>query len=224
MIFCVEDDDSIQSLELYTLRSAGFEVSGFMDGDSFLKALRTERPDLVILDVMLPGISGVDLLKQMKASNDTRDIPVIMATAKGAEYDKIKSLDLGADDYLVKPFGMMEMVSRVKAVLRRGGQADEEKPLRMGTLELNPQTHMVFVQERRVELTLKEYNLLLTFLKNPGLVFTRNQLLELVWGEDYIGETRTVDVHVGTLRTKLGVCGDLIETVRGVGYRMGGRA
>lgn len=224
MIFCVEDDSSIRELMVYTLQTAGFEAIGLEDSTAFWAAMKNQHPALILLDIMLPGEDGISILKELRSQVCTANIPVIMATAKGTEYDKVIGLDMGADDYLVKPFGMMEMVSRVKAVLRRGGQADEEKPLRMGTLELNPQTHMVFVQERRVELTLKEYNLLLTFLKNPGLVFTRNQLLELVWGEDYIGETRTVDVHVGTLRTKLGVCGDLIETVRGVGYRMGGRA
>lgn len=220
MIFCVEDDDSIQSLELYTLRSAGFEVSGFMDGDSFLKALRTERPDLVILDVMLPGISGVDLLKQMKASNDTRDIPVIMATAKGAEYDKIKSLDLGADDYLVKPFGMMEMVSRVKAVLRRCQPKQKQEILAVGDLVVDLVEHTVTADGERVALTFKEFELLRLFLSTPGVAFTREKLLVNIWGGGYSGETRTVDMHIRTLRQKLGRYGAMIETVRNVGYRL----
>ena len=220
MIFCVEDDESIQSLELYTLRSAGFEAIGFGDGEAFFEALRTQSPDLVILDVMLPGESGVELLKRMKASDKTRGIPVIMATAKGTEYDKIQSLDLGADDYLVKPFGMMEMVSRIRAVLRRTERQDGSGILRIGALELNENEHTVFSDGERVSLTLKEYALLALFMRSPGRVYTREQLLNQVWSSDFAGETRTVDVHMGTLRTKLGKCGEYLETVRGVGYRM----
>ena len=209
MIFCVEDDESIQSLELYTLRGAGFEVRGFTDGDSFLEALHTEKPELVILDVMLPGISGVELLKQMKASNDIRDIPVIMVTAKGSEYDKIQSLDLGADDYLVKPFGMMEMVSRVKAVLRRSAPKQDREVLAANDLVLNV-----------AALTFKEFELLRMFLSAPGVAFTREKLLDAIWDAEYLGETRTVDIHIRTLRQKLGSYGEMIETVRNVGYRL----
>jgi len=220
MIWCVEDDASIRDIELYTLRSTGFEARGFEDGGAFLAALETERPELVILDVMLPGMDGVELLRRMKAAAHLANIPIIMATAKGAEYDKIQSLDLGADDYLVKPFGMMEMVSRVKAVLRRTAPREEREPLRIDGLELDPGSCIVQIDGERVELTLKEFKLLFTFMENIGRVFTREHLLETVWGLDYIGETRTVDVHIGTLRTKLGKYSSLIATVRGIGYRM----
>lgn len=220
MIFCVEDDESIQSLELYTLRSAGFEARGFMDGDTFWEALAAEKPELVILDVMLPGISGVELLKQMKSSGDTCDIPVIMATAKGAEYDKIQSLDLGADDYLVKPFGMMEMVSRVKAVLRRSRPKRDQEILELNGLAVNVTEHTATAGGRRLNLTFKEFELLRVFLSAPGVAFTREKLLEAVWDTEYFGETRTVDIHIRTLRQKLGEYGAMIETVRNVGYRM----
>ncbi len=220
MIFCVEDDESIQQLELYALRSAGFEARGFTDGDAFLAALRAERPELVLLDVMLPGKSGVELLKQMKASGATSDIPVIMATAKGAEYDKIQSLDMGADDYLVKPFGMMEMVSRVKAVLRRCGPKQNREVLAVNDLVLDLAEHTVTADGERVSLTYKEFELLRLFLSAPGVAFTREKLLASVWGVEYSGETRTVDMHIRTLRQKLGSYGTMIETVRNVGYRM----
>ncbi len=225
MIYCVEDDESILSLELYTLRAAGFEVRGFPDSDSFLFALREggDLPELALLDVMLPGKSGVDLLKQLKASRDTREIPVIMATARGAEYDKIQSLDLGADDYLVKPFGMMEMVSRVKAVLRRCGPRHEPETLSVGGLSLDLTEHTVTADGERVSLTYKEFELLRLFLSSPGTAFTREQLLSSVWGVEYFGETRTVDMHIRSLRRKLGDCASLIETVRGVGYRLEGK-
>lgn len=220
MIFCVEDDESIQSLELYTLRTAGFEAKGFPDGGSFWEALRVESPELVILDVMLPGESGVELLKGMKAGQRTRDIPVIMATAKGAEYDKILSLDLGADDYLVKPFGMMEMVSRVKAVLRRCRPTQTREILAVGGLVVDLAEHTVTVDGERVALTFKEFELLRLFLSAPGVAFTREKLLAAIWGGEYSGETRTVDMHIRTLRQKLGGYGRLIETIRNVGYRL----
>ncbi len=220
MIFCVEDDESIRSLELYALRSAGFEVRGFADGDSFLPALREEKPELVILDVMLPGKSGVELLKQMKASSEVRDIPVIMATAKGAEYDKIQSLDMGADDYLVKPFGMMEMVSRVKAVLRRCGPRHNQNILAVKGLVVDLTEHTVTADGERVLLTFKEFELLRLFLSSPGVAFTREKLLSDIWGMEYSGETRTVDMHIRTLRQKLGSYGAMIETLRNVGYRL----
>ena len=219
MIFCVEDDESIQSLELYALRSAGFAVQGFADGDSFLEALRTKTPELVILDVMLPGKSGVELLKMMKGSGRTRDIAVIMATAKGAEYDKIQSLDLGADDYLVKPFGMMEMVSRVKAVLRRCHPRQNPEILAANGIVVDLAEHTVMGGER-IALTYKEFELLRLFLSFPGVAFTREKLLASIWDSDYSGETRTVDMHIRTLRQKLGSYGAMIETVRNVGYRL----
>ena len=220
MIWCVEDDSSIRDIEVYALTSTGFDAKGFEDGDSFWNALQSEKPDLVVLDVMLPGKDGVTLLKLMKSSEEFRDIPVIMATAKGSEYDKIQSLDLGADDYLVKPFGIMEMVSRVKAVLRRCKPVKETKLLTLDGLVLNPDEHTVTMDGQRLGLTYKEYELLYLFLSQPGIAFTREQLLSSVWNTEYLGETRTVDMHIRTLRQKLGKYGNIIETVRNVGYRL----
>ena len=220
MIWCVEDDNGILETELYALTSTGFTARGFGDGDSFWEALQTERPDLVLLDVMLPGADGVTLLRRMKDRSALRDIPVIMATAKGTEYDKIQSLDLGADDYLVKPFGLMEMVSRVKAVLRRCAGGQERDVLTLDGLVLDANAHTVTVDGARVELTYKEFELLRLFLSRPGAAFTREQLFAQVWGEGYVGETRTLDMHIRTLRQKLGRYGGSIETVRGVGYRL----
>ncbi len=220
MIFCVEDDQAIRDLMIYALNSAGFETMGFEDGNAFFSVLEKKKPELIMLDIMLPGEDGIEILKRLRGSTATADIPVIMATAKGTEYDKVIGLDLGADDYLAKPFGMMEMVSRVKAVLRRTKKNEIPQTLRLGKLELNMSCHTVRSDGVRVELTLKEYEMLRLFVENPGRVFTRDQLLSRIWDADYTGETRTVDVHIGTLRTKLGDCGDYIETVRGVGYRM----
>lgn len=223
MIFCVEDDAGIRNMMVYTLNTSGFEATGFSDGSEFFEALSDVKPDLVILDIMLPGDDGLTILNTLRNRELTKDIPVIMATAKGTEYDKIVGLDMGADDYLVKPFGMMEMVSRVKAVLRRAAPKKQEDVVTVGELELNLIEHTVLVSGERVKLTLKEYEMLKLFMENQGRVFTRDQLLERIWDSDYLGETRTVDVHVGTLRMKLGKCGDYIETVRGVGYRMEGK-
>ncbi len=220
MIFCVEDDESIRDLMIYTLNSVGFESKGFSNSTLFWKELKNTSPKLIILDIMLPGEDGLSILKKLRSNAATQNIPVIMATAKGTEYDKVIGLDLGADDYLAKPFGMMEMVSRIKAVLRRTASKENEKILKAGELELNMSEHTVTANGCRLILTLKEYELLLKFMKNLGLVFTREQLLSSVWGADFVGETRTVDVHIGTLRTKLGDCGKYIKTVRGVGYRM----
>lgn len=220
MIWIVEDDSSIRDIEIYALTSTGFEARGFEDGDSFWEALQKEKPELVILDVMLPGKDGVSLLKMMKESEQLQNIPVIMATAKGSEYDKIQSLDLGADDYLVKPFGIMEMVSRVKAVLRRCQRTRTSNLLSYQGLVLNADEHTVAIDGERVTLTYKEYKLLHLFLSQPGLAFSREQLLLNVWETDYIGESRTVDMHIRTLRQKLGKYGSMIETVRNVGYRL----
>lgn len=220
MIWCVEDDAGIRDIELYTLRSTGFEARGFEDGGAFLATLETERPELVILDVMLPGMDGVELLRRMKAAVRLADIPVIMATARGAEYDKIQSLDLGADDYLVKPFGMMEMVSRVKAVLRRCRPVSPAKQLTAGGLTMDLEERTVTTDGARILLTYKEFELLRLFLSRPGVAFTREQLLSDIWGMDYTGETRTVDMHIKTLRQKLGDYGAMIETVRQIGYRL----
>ena len=223
MIWCVEDDSSIRDIEVYALTSTGFDAKGFEDGDSFWNALQAGKPELVVLDVMLPGKDGVTLLKLMKQSEEFQDIPVIMATAKGSEYDKIQSLDLGADDYLVKPFGIMEMVSRVKAVLRRCKPKTPSNLLKLEGLELNPDQHTVTIDGERVALTYKEYELLHLFLSQPGIAFTREHLLSCIWNTEYMGETRTVDMHIRTLRQKLGSYGNIIETVRNVGYRLENR-
>ena len=223
MIWCVEDDSSIRDIEVYALTSTGFDARGFEDGDSFWDALQSGKPELVVLDVMLPGRDGVTLLKMMKASEELREIPVIMATARGTEYDKIQSLDLGADDYLVKPFGIMEMVSRVKAVLRRCKRSAPSSLLKLDGLVLNPSEHTVTIDGERIALTYKEYELLHLFLSQPGIAFTREQLLSSVWNTEYLGETRTVDMHIRTLRQKLGAYGHIIETVRNVGYRLEGK-
>lgn len=220
MIYCVEDDDSVRELMLYTLRASGFEAEGFREGGAMFDALAGGTPQLIMLDIMLPGMDGLEILKRLRQNSTTARIPVIMATAKGTEYDRVVGLDLGADDYLSKPFGMMEMVSRIRAVLRRVPASEEKKRLKLGSLEMDPGAHTVHIGTQRIELTLKEFALLKLFLEHPGQVFSRDQLLERIWGMDYIGETRTVDVHIGTLRTKLGEMGDCIRTVRGVGYRM----
>ena len=218
MIWCVEDDASIRDIEVYALNSDGLAAEGFADGAAFWQALQRTQPELVVLDVMLPEIDGIELLRRMKADAALREIPVIMATAKGAEYDKIQGLDLGADDYLAKPFGVMELVSRVKAVLRRC-RPQPVAVLRCGGLVVDEQEHTVTADGVRVVLTYKEYQLLRLFLSHPGTAFTRDQLMEQVWGMDFYGESRTVDMHIRTLRQKLGVYGEHIETVRSVGYR-----
>lgn len=208
---------------VYTLNSSGFQSKGFEDGESLFAALEKERPQLILLDIMLPGMDGIEILKSIRFKSATASIPVIMATAKGTEYDKVMGLDLGADDYLAKPFGMMEMVSRVRAVLRRTApKAERPEVLTMEGLSMDTAQHIVTIDGERLNLTLKEYDLLERFMSYPGRVFTRDQLLSDVWGMDYAGETRTVDVHIGTLRTKLGKYGHSIATVRGVGYRMEG--
>ena len=206
MIYCVEDEDSIRNLMTYALEASGFTAKGFPDSVEFFKAVAEEKPDLVLLDIMLPGKDGLEILRSLRSDPATAKIPVIMASARGTEFDKVTGLDLGADDYLAKPFGMMEMVSRIRAVLRRTTPAAAA-----ATLTLDGAS---------VVLTLKEFALLRLFLENPGQVFTREQLLEQVWETNYVGETRTVDVHMGTLRTKLGRWGSHVRTVRGVGYRL----
>ena len=220
MIWCVEDDESICEIELYSLRMIGFEAKGFSDGRSFLAALEKEKPDLVILDIMLPEMDGMEILQKLKGNPDTADIPVIMATAKGAEHEKVRSLDIGADDHLVKPFGMMEMVSRVKAVLRRCKKVEKDPLLKAGGIVLNMEERTVSVDGARIDLTLKEFELLRLFLEKPKTAWSREQLFLRVWGDNYMGETRTLDMHIRTLRQKLGKYGEWIETVRGVGYRL----
>ena len=220
MIYCVEDDAGIRELMIYTLQASDLQAKGLPDADAFWAAMEKEKPKLILLGIMLPGEDGISILKKLKAQSTTADIPVIMATAKGTEYDKVIGLDLGADDYLAKPFGMMEMVSRVKAVLRRAYKDEKTDIVAVGKLTLNPQTHTVRADGEKVILTLKEFELLHKFMRHPGRVYSREQLLSDIWGADYVGETRTVDVHIGTLRTKLGECGEYIDTVRGVGYRL----
>lgn len=223
MIWCVEDDAAIRDIALYALQSTGFEAQGFADGTAFWEALQNEKPDLVVLDVMLPGMDGITLLQKIRADPRLRDMPVIMATAKGTEFDKVQSLDLGADDYVVKPFGVMELISRIKAVLRRYKTPAVQKQLQFGALTLHLDEHTVYIDDKRIQLTYKEYELLRLFLSHPGMAFTREQLFAEVWGENYIGETRTLDMHIRTLRQKLGDYGKYIETVRNVGYRLEAR-
>ena len=219
MIYCVEDDNAIRDLMLYTLGASGFQANGFPDSTFFWQAMTEEKPELILLDIMLPGEDGITVLKRLRAASATANIPVIMATAKGSEFDKVIGLDTGADDYLVKPFGMMEMVARIKAVMRRTAPKTDQV-LTCGNIALDEVRHIVTVDGKQVVLTLKEYELLKLLMENAGQVFTRDILLSRIWGQDYLGETRTVDVHIGTLRTKLAKGGEKIETVRGVGYKM----
>lgn len=220
MIYCVDDEESIRELEVYALRSAGFEAQGFADGDAFAKAMDEAKPELVLLDIMMPGSDGMEILRRLRTSATTRDIPVIMATAKGAEYEKVAALDLGADDYLAKPFGMMEMVSRVRAVLRRCRPAETAESLCLGNIVLAPREHSVLADGKTVELTAKEFSLLRILMEHPGVACSRDMLFAAIWGKDWFGETRTLDAHIHTLRRKLGPAGDAIETVRGLGYRI----
>ena len=219
MIWCVEDDAGIRDIEMYALNAAGFETRGFEDGTACWEALKREKPELIVLDVMLPGMDGVEILSRMKKSVEYNSIPVILATAKGQEYDRIHGLDLGADDYIVKPFSVMEMVSRVKAVLRRTQPQQAAKLLQTGGLTINLDEHTVFVDGKRIRLTYKEFELLHLFLSHPGMVYTREQLFSQVWNMDYMGDSRTLDSHIRTLRQKLEAYGKNIETVRNVGYR-----
>ena len=220
MIFCVEDDRGIRELMTYTLNASGYDALGLKDGKELDEALKKEKPCLITLDIMLPNEDGISILKRLKNDERYHDIPIIMASAKGEEYDKVIGLDLGADDYLAKPFGMMEMVSRIKAVLRRSEVTNKKQELRNGPIYLNNIKHIVIVDGKEIELTLKEYELLLLLMNNIGIVFTREHLLASIWDSIFVGESRTIDVHVGTLRNKLGNCGSCIKTLRGVGYKM----
>ena len=220
MIFCVEDDRGIRELMTYTLNASGYDALGLKDGKELDEALKNEKPCLITLDIMLPNEDGISILKRLKNDERYRDIPIIMASAKGEEYDKVIGLDLGADDYLAKPFGMMEMVSRIRAVLRRSEVTNKKQELRNGPIYLNNIKHIVIVDGKEIELTLKEYELLLLFMNNIGIVFTREHLLASIWDSNFVGESRTIDVHVGTLRNKLGNCGSCIKTLRGVGNKM----
>lgn len=220
MIFCVEDDRGIRELMTYTLSASGYDALGLKDGKELDEALKNEKPCLITLDIMLPNEDGISILKRLKNDERYHDIPIIMASAKGEEYDKVIGLDLGADDYLAKPFGMMEMVSRIKAVLRRSEAVNKKQELRNGPIYLNNIKHIVIVDGKEIELTLKEYELLLLLMNNIGIVFTREHLLASIWDSNFVGESRTIDVHVGTLRNKLGKYGACIKTLRGVGYKM----
>ena len=220
MIWCVDDDNTIRDIEVYTLEQTGFEARGFADGVSMLEALKTEIPELIILDIMMPEMDGLQVLAKLRSETAYKDIPVIMATAKGTEMDKIGGLNSGADDYLVKPFGVMEMVARVKAVLRRTAKEEATGGITVGNITLKETEHKVITNGEKVELTHKEFEMLKLFLQNPNMVFSRDKLMSEIWGMDYIGETRTVDMHIKTLRHKLGKAGGQIKTVIGVGYRL----
>lgn len=218
-IWCIEDDININNLVVYALESSGYEVKGFVDYSEFHRAMKQEKPDLIILDVMLPDMDGMEILKQLRRNLATHTIPVIMLTAKTAEIDKVRALDMGADDYVPKPFGVMELISRVRAVLRRTAPKQQEEIITCGNVTVVPSRHRVEVNGTIVELTLKEYNLLHLLVSNRGQVFTRKQLMDKVWGDSFVGESRTIDMHIKTLRQKLESGGDIIKTVRGVGYK-----
>lgn len=222
MIYCVEDDANLQRIVVYTLNNTGFEAAGFQDGASLFDALKTEIPQLILLDIMLPGEDGLTVLKKLRENPKTQKTPVIMLTAKDSEYDKVLGLDSGADDYIAKPFGVMELVSRIKAVLRRTEKETDREEYAYRGIVMNQRYHRVTVDGAEVDLTIKEFDLLRLFLKKPDMVFTRDMLLEQIWGYDFKGETRTVDVHIQTLRSKLGTKAPLIKTVRGIGYKIGG--
>jgi two-component system alkaline phosphatase synthesis response regulator PhoP len=220
MIYLVEDDDSIRELVVYTLKNSGFTTVGFPRPSEFWTAVAKQVPDLILLDIMLPEESGLDVLKKVRKMPAMKQTPVMMLTAKGTEYDKVIGLDYGADDYLPKPFGMMELVARVKALLRRAAPKRKEETFVCGDLSVTPSRHEVIAAGEKVTLTYKEFELIALLVENQGIVFTRDQLLSTIWGYAFDGESRTVDVHIRSLRQKLGPCGKLIETVRGIGYRV----
>lgn len=221
MIYCVEDDKNIRDLVVYALKTSGYEANGYGDSVAFFEALEKKIPDLVLLDIMLPGDDGLQILEKIRQRHDTKSLPVIMLTAKGSEYDKVNGLEMGADDYVSKPFGVMELLARVKAVLRRSAKEPEQDVIEIGDLALHLKKHRVLVNGEDIKLTFKEFELLKHMMENRGIVMTRESLLKAIWGYDYEGETRTVDVHIKTLRQKIGDMGSIIETVRGVGYRIG---
>lgn len=221
MIYFIEDDKSINEAVFYTLRNSGFEVVGFDYPSKFWKAMNEELPDLILLDIMLPEEDGLEILRKIRKNSKTSKIPVIMVTAKDAEYDKIIGLDNGADDYMTKPFSMMELVSRIKALLRRTQSDTTSELITIDNLTLDPEKHIVTADGKNITLTYKEYQMLLLLMQNKGVVFSRDKLLNKIWGYEFDGENRTVDVHIRTLRTKLGNCGKLISTVRGFGYKIG---
>lgn len=221
MIYFLEDDNSIRELVVYTMNSTGYDAVGFAKPAEFWAAMEQAMPSLVLLDIMLPEEDGLQILKKLRANPLTKKLPVMMLTAKDSEYDKVLGLDSGADDYVPKPFGMMELMARIKALLRRAGpQEPDDKEYILDKLYVSPSRHLVKVDGKEVSLTLKEFELLCFLLENDGMVLTRDKILARIWGYDFDGETRTVDVHVRTLRQKLGECGAFIETVRGVGYKI----
>lgn len=223
MIYCVEDDMNIRELVAYALKTSGYDAIGFENAAEFYKGLKDGNPDLILLDIMLPDEDGISILKKLRGKNEYKDIPVIMLTAKSTEYDKVKGLDVGADDYVTKPFGVMELISRIKAVLRRIQKSISTDMMVLGDIRLDIQKHEVTVSGKEVILTYKEFELLTYLMKNQGIVLSRDKILEVIWNYDYEGESRTVDVHIGSLRQKLGSSGNMIETVRGVGYKMGNK-
>lgn len=218
MIYILEDDNSIRELIVYSLNSSGIEAMGFERPSDFWEQLKVKTPSLLLLDIMLPEEDGLTVLKKLRMRSETKKMPIIMLTAKGTEYDKVKGLDAGADDYIAKPFGMMELISRIKALLRRTSNEPTEKCLTLGELSVYPERHRVKVSGQTIELTLKEFELLHMMMNNPGIVFSREQIQDTIWGYAFDGESRTVDVHIRTLRQKLGEAGHLVRTVRGVGY------
>lgn len=220
-IYYIEDDENIRELVVYALKSNGFQAVGYENAKNFYKAVQSILPDLILLDVMLPDEDGIKVLKRLKKDQNLKEIPVIMLTAKSSEYDKVIGLDLGADDYVTKPFGVMELVSRVKAVLRRSKEQEKEDVIEIGDIRLDRRQHIVLAAGDVVELTFKEFELLDYLMQNRGIVLTREKLLDTVWNLDYEGESRTVDVHIGSLRQKLGESGKMISTIRGVGYKFG---
>lgn len=222
-VYLVEDDESIRELVLYALKNSGFQAAGFDCGEKLFAAMETSLPQLILLDIMLPGEDGLSILSRLRSASKTCRIPIIMLTAKSSEYDKVKGLDLGADDYITKPFGVMELISRINAVARRTYKPEEQGPvLTFGNVTVDISRHRVLCGDEPVHLTLKEFELLSCLLQNRGIVLTRDKIMELVWGFDFEGESRTVDIHINTLRKKLGESGAIIETVRGIGYKVGG--
>lgn len=220
LIYIVEDDKNIQEIESYALGSAGYDVRCFDDGAAFSEAMKAVLPDLILLDIMLPGEDGLSILKRLRSDNETRNLPIIMVTAKSTEIDTVKGLDQGADDYITKPFGVMELMSRVKAILRRVKKDESEDVLRYKNIVLDQDRRLCTLDGEKVELTFKEYELIKLFLNNTGIVLTRDSIMASVWGYDFTGESRTVDMHIKTLRKKLGAAGGMIVTVRNVGYKL----
>ena len=221
LIYFIEDDKSINEAVFYSLKNSGFDVKGFDRPSEFWSAIKEQLPSLILLDIMLPEEDGLSILRKIRKNSDTLNIPVIMVTAKDAEYDKVIGLDSGADDYMTKPFSMLELVSRIRALLRRTSKPKEPDVITIGNLSVNPEKHIVTANGKNVVLTYKEYHLLLLLMQNKGVVFSREKLLNKIWGYEFDGENRTVDVHIRSLRTKLGECGNMIETIRGFGYKIG---